>query len=259
MRLNNGFALGRLAPRRLLAGFTLIELLVVIAIIAILASLLLPALAAATERARRVNCKNNLRQIGGALQMYETNERVLCPGAFVFDAGLPTEEIVPWMQCLKPYMETEGKGATQKTTPDKEVTACPSEPGTWQTYFVSYGQNRGHLGWYDANNNGLVLKSSQVKKPAETIWCSDSGRVVNISATPSQYNWVAGDARPYQFFPDNDPLYTLDPYRPVPRHRGWCNALFVDGRVDSLKVEDILGTPTDPIMPGEDRCWYDTE
>ena len=61
-------------------GFTLVELLVVIAIIGILVALLLPAVQAARESARRTQCTNQLRQLGLAVLNFESTHRYLPPG-----------------------------------------------------------------------------------------------------------------------------------------------------------------------------------
>ena len=98
MRFNRG-------PRA--RAFTLIELLVVIAIIGILISLLLPALSSIRESARRMQCKNNLKQFALAIQNYESSRSAFPPGNVEPING---QERMAFVFFLLPFME-EGNRA----------------------------------------------------------------------------------------------------------------------------------------------------
>ena len=93
------------------SGFTLVELLVVIAIIGILIGLLVPAVQAARESGRRMQCQNNVRQVGLALQSFEGEHGHFPHGTYdlMDDRGtaMPQNRRC-WMQDLLPYIEFAG-------------------------------------------------------------------------------------------------------------------------------------------------------
>ena len=129
-------------PRPARPAFTLIELLVVIAIIAILAAMLLPALSKAKERALRIACANNLKQIGLGITMYaaDNNDYVPC---VLWSAGNPG-------RTLNPCFVTSGTGNVYagyyglgllwrtKAIPNAKVFYCPSQSRQNATYTYEY-------------------------------------------------------------------------------------------------------------------------
>ena len=86
-------------------GFTLVELLVVIAIIGVLVALLLPAVQAAREAARRSSCSNNMRQMGLALHNHHDSQQTLPPGGTYYGNCCTPVTYTTWTVEILPYME----------------------------------------------------------------------------------------------------------------------------------------------------------
>ena len=164
--------------RRISRGFTLIELLVVIAIIGVLIALLLPAVQAAREAARRSQCTNNLKQIGLALHNYHSANESVPPAGEVFSNEYPQYgwtagpqnfsmkvRILPFMEAGNAYNSVNfavtaiwGVGNASvvdgidinRTIRNTKIASfiCPSDPndpgqGGPQLPGTSYGENRG--------------------------------------------------------------------------------------------------------------------
>ncbi len=134
-------------------GFTLVELLVVITIIGILIALLLPAVQAARESARRSTCTNNIKQLGLAIQNFEQANRTFPPGSWASTAQLsPHAKVAHYLEQGEVYSRmdftkgpfVEPNYTAARTQP--QTLVCPSDlfPGQvdvcgWTSYHANCG------------------------------------------------------------------------------------------------------------------------
>lgn len=260
-------------------GFTLIELLVVISIIGILASMILPSLSRAKEKARTVTCINNLRQLGISLKLYLDEQRDRFPPAAVYESGAaagwkntrpalggrdPLPRLLPYVPSARqrPLFTYLDPSEVYRCPRDKgqRIMLCenpPLKPSNWETLGCSYQYNAGLLTYLSGGGfrrtpadplEGMADKpESWVPSPVHYILMHEPpARLYGCAGSPPEW---------YQWHFAQGPTDVRDPQ--AARQQFYSPVLFVDGHTAVHNFSRALSAdPYYPYEPTENWVWY---
>jgi prepilin-type N-terminal cleavage/methylation domain-containing protein/prepilin-type processing-associated H-X9-DG protein len=220
--------------RRASSGFTLIELLVVISIIGVLVGLLLPAVQAAREAARRAQCTNNLKQIGLAIAGYESAIRCYPPGAIYYNSTDGGANACSGIHAPRAF------GTFALILPQMEQSAAFNAIN----FLLASGGTNGQWGGFPAgaiNSTGLGLRVNSYVCPSDIPSDSsigDGNFYSQTSYAPSGGTWnvVAYFSGPdcWQQDVGNGPFDDATVYTPLSVRDGLSQTIFV-GETARLK------------------------
>lgn len=249
--------------RKNLPLFTLIELLVVIAIIAILAALLLPALRAARDEAKKIMCINNEKQIGLAMSMYTNSNN----GYFPFAGDLGVENSIKyysWDDLLGDYdgrkLTPEEKGwrfiasdpaEKEYRKDDGEIYRCPmdtiehSTPGRYRRSYAmnGYGKQKDFTKVYDSgiSRKQISVKNTQVEDLSGTILVSEEPNQIGDLGYAGLNSCIVDSPK--------DQIHGLVNHAMIGLHsrrKYVFNYLFCDGHVKIYKYTETANGGLDP-------------
>lgn len=234
--------------RKQKSAFTIIELLVVIGILSILAALLTPVFKTARAKAKAVVCANNLRQLGLALRMYETdNQDKICP---VFIGGWGDTYgphcNTSWPKLISQYVgfksDLDFTDTTEITPKKTSIFMCPQHPTQWG-YSMNYLLGMEFNPDLSSPPASYTHKAGSIKAPDHMIQLVDSIYYPSDSTTILFNNWSPLCYNYYDF------IFSSIGVRPDMRHPGkLANVLFLDGHVSGLEYSAFFD---------EDTFWID--
>ena len=263
---------GAESEKRKALGFTLVELLVVIAIIGVLVALLLPAVQAAREAARRVRCQNNLKQIGlGLLNFHDVQQEFPLGCVEWRSPGKPDHRQLAWSAYLLPYLEQDvlfdqldlskpfddptNSYAASKNVP---VYLCPSSEISESAFGTTHyaGLNGENISGIDRANSlirndpqkGVLLVHTAIHIPEiqatsirEIVDGTSTTLIVAEDSRFADGQWINGRNVLSQGYginsPEADPRYENDIRS---EHPGGANSLVCSGSVHFLSDDTDL-------------------